>query len=91
MNSIPKATEPLIREFAGAGCSPRLWRGGMEEYRHDLWLDRLAASRLYRGREDGLTSPLPPNRTSGSPASGSPVSGSPLSRAERPRHGPSSG
>ena len=29
----------------------------------------------YRGRDEGLTSPLPPNRTGGFPASGSPVGG----------------
>jgi len=30
---------------------------------------------LDRGRDEGLTSPLPPNRTGGFPASGFPVSG----------------
>ena len=44
-----------------------------------------------RGREDGLTSPLPPNRTCGFPAFGSPVSGSPLVRTDVPAHEPSSG
>ena len=41
-----------------------------------------------RGREDRLSrSPLPPNRTCGSPAYGSPVGGFTCDRTDRPGHG----
>ena len=48
---------------------------------------------MNRGREDWLPSrsPLPPNRTSGSPTSGSPVGGVTSKRVDRLRHRPPSG
>ena len=39
------------------------------------------------GRTDWIRSPLPPNRTCGSPASGSPVGGLTCERTGGPRHG----
>jgi len=38
-------------------------------------IQNCSPSENYRGRDGALASPLPPNRTGGSPASGSPVGG----------------
>ena len=78
----PSTLRPLFRR---ACCNPNVRSCGFRLFR--FWVQESAF--FDRGREDrlGSRSPLPPNRTGGSPASGSPVSGFTSRRIDGPRPG----
>ncbi|MEW6267603.1 MAG: nucleotidyltransferase domain-containing protein, partial [Thermodesulfobacteriota bacterium] len=79
----PRGAAPTIWDcWMDGGVPPNFGRTAVRPYKEHLRVHPWGSSASSdRGREDRLStrSPLPPNRTCGSPAYGSPVGGSPPS------------